>query len=297
MFDEISLPIALTYGTLALTILSLWFPIKTIKPLGVSWVTLLLMAGALALGFHYQFLLLNALFALLAFLVLCLAFRFAAPGSFVRVILWVAIIALALGFILHMVPWFRNPFAFVKTQFSADSLHYSLYLNFDKAWVGICILAFCHERIISKSAWGNTFKHVVIALPFVVGGLLGLSYYLGYVKYDLKFSPLFIIWALNNLVIVCVAEEALFRGFIQKNMAHYFGKAKSGKWVALLLTATGFGALHYAGGQEYMLLSGLAALGYGGVYMMNNRIEASILLHFLVNLVHIVFFSYPALIR
>ena len=36
-------------------------------------------------------------------------------------------------------------------------------------------------------------------------------------------------------------------------------------------------------------------LGYGWVYLRTERIEASILTHFLLNCIHFVFFTYPAL--
>ena len=38
-----------------------------------------------------------------------------------------------------------------------------------------------------------------------------------------------------------------------------------------------------------------AERGYGAVYLRTGRIEASILVHFMLNVVHIFFFSYPAL--
>jgi membrane protease YdiL (CAAX protease family) len=44
-----------------------------------------------------------------------------------------------------------------------------------------------------------------------------------------------------------------------------------------------------------VILSTIAGVGYGWVFGRTNRIEASILTHFLVNTAHIVGFTYPAL--
>jgi len=45
------------------------------------------------------------------------------------------------------------------------------------------------------------------------------------------------------------------------------------------------------------VLSTVAGLGYGWVYQRTGRIEASILTHFALNLVHFLLFTYPALQR
>ncbi len=65
---------------------------------------------------------------------------------------------------------------------------------------------------------------------------------------------------------------------------------------ALLICAILFGLAHAGGGVWYVLLATVAGLGYGLVYHRTQRIELSILLHFALNSIHILFFSYPALI-
>lgn len=44
-----------------------------------------------------------------------------------------------------------------------------------------------------------------------------------------------------------------------------------------------------------MLLAFVAGMGYGWIYYRAKRIEASILTHFTLNFLHILFFTYPAL--
>jgi hypothetical protein len=65
--------------------------------------------------------------------------------------------------------------------------------------------------------------------------------------------------------------------------------------VGLAVAGAVFGLAHYAGGIQYVLLATIAGIGYGWIYWRTNRIEASILTHFLVNTTHIVVFTYPAL--
>ena len=51
----------------------------------------------------------------------------------------------------------------------------------------------------------------------------------------------------------------------------------------LILAAIIFGAAHYANGVWSVVLATIAGIGYGWVFWRTNRIEASILTHFLVN--------------
>ncbi len=44
-----------------------------------------------------------------------------------------------------------------------------------------------------------------------------------------------------------------------------------------------------------IVLATIAGVGYGWMFWRTNRIEASILAHFLVNTTHILCFTYPAL--
>src|SRR5437868_3760189 len=102
-------------------------------------------------------------------------------------------------------------------------------------------------------------------------------------------------WAITNLLFVCMAEEAFFRGFIQKNLALMMKKIRYGDYLALLIASFLFGLAHYAGGTKYAILATVAGMGYGWVYLTAKRIEGSILTHFGLNLTHFLFFTYPAL--
>ncbi len=61
----------------------------------------------------------------------------------------------------------------------------------------------------------------------------------------------------------------------------------------LLVAAVAFGAAHVAGGTAYVLLATLAGISYGAAYHLTGRVEASILVHFTLNVAHLVLFTYP----
>ena len=123
-----------------------------------------------------------------------------------------------------------------------------------------------------------------------------LSLWLGYVNWQPKWTPLFIIWAWGNLFFTCIAEEAFFRGFIQKNLMRVLSNITGGTALALLISSVLFGLAHLAGGVYYVILSIVAGIGYGWAYHRTQRIEAAILTHFTLNSLHFLFFTNPVLI-
>ncbi len=101
-------------------------------------------------------------------------------------------------------------------------------------------------------------------------------------------------WVPANLLVTCVAEETFFRGILQRHLAGALrGRIPYGALVALLVAAAAFGTAHIAGGSAYAMLATVAAAGYGAAYQITQLVEASILVHFTLNLVHLTLFTYP----
>eukprot|EP01037_Dinobryon_pediforme_P011209 gene11209-11291_t len=71
--------------------------------------------------------------------------------------------------------------------------------------------------------------------------------YIGYVKFDMKFPPQTYVFALNNLILVCIAEEAFFRGYIQKYLTSFCTRYQFSKLLALAIASILFGFRHLAG--------------------------------------------------
>ncbi|MGE6108054.1 CPBP family intramembrane glutamic endopeptidase [Aeromonas sobria] len=96
------------------------------------------------------------------------------------------------------------------------------------------------------------------------------------------------LFAFNNLLFTCVAEEALFRGLIQQGIA-----ARSRVWLGVLVASLLFGAAHLAGGPLLMLFAALAGACYGLAFQLSGRLAVAIVLHFLFNFAHLALFTYP----
>ena len=205
------------------------------------------------------------------------------------------ILNLALVLALHGWPGFHNPVLVADIRFSADAPAVTHYANFDKAAVGLILLAFLCKRAGDLSDWK---KVLLTALPLALFGsvlVLGIAMASGFVKPDLKLPDYTPIFLLANLLFTCVAEETFFRGFLQERMLQVLDGFRFAAPTAIAVSALLFGAAHIGGGLTYAMLATVAGLVYAYAYHATRRVEVAIIVHFLVNAVHFVGFTYPHL--
>lgn len=280
----------LSYGFLYLSVILLWVPDCRKIPV---WGFALLTSIVLGLISHQL-----DMIAIIPIILLALAAYYSQAERMhilVRVIAGIFVLILSIGLAAHQLPGFHNLNVLDHVYISNNAIPFTLYLNFDKTVVGIFILGFGYQLISTRKEWLQLFKQVAVKAPIVILVVIVAAFILGYVRFDPKIPDSIFIWAITNLLFVCMAEEAFFRGFIQKNLSLMMKKIRYGNYVALLIAAILFGLVHYAGGAKYMILATVAGMGYGWVYLTTKRIEGSILTHFGSNLIHFLFFTYPAL--
>jgi membrane protease YdiL (CAAX protease family) len=149
----------------------------------------------------------------------------------------------------------------------------------------------------TRAEWKQVFVSTGIYGSICIAILMGAAIALGHVKFNPKFPSQTFVFLLNNLMLVCMAEEAFFRGYIQKNLTDLCERHRISKMFALVVASIIFGLRHYESGIPMIILSTIAGLFYGAAYMRNNRIEAAILVHFGLNAAHFFIFSYPSFAR
>ena len=195
------------------------------------------------------------------------------------VLLW------ALALTLHLVPGFANLKVLDRVQAGPASVPFTLYLNLDKPLIFFGLLL----------AWpallgpGGTMRWRPLALLMLpLAALLITAWLLGALKPEVGLPHWWWLFAFNNLLFTCVAEEALFRGLIQQGVA-----SRSKPWLGLLVASLLFGTAHLAGGPLLVLFAALAGVCYGLAFQLSGRLSVAILLHFLFNFAHLALFTYP----
>jgi membrane protease YdiL (CAAX protease family) len=198
-----------------------------------------------------------------------------------------------LGF--HLAPGFENIPVLQQVVLKQDAAPFSLWLNFDKTAAGVLVAGFCYRRRreralqIRRSLLSTILMACVIAACLLVPATI-----CAYVRWNPSWNPLFLVWAPINLFLVCMSEEAFFRGFLQAEVVPEL-PAGAGPIIGVVLSGTLFGLAHIAGGWTYVTLAAAAGIGYATVFQFTRRLEYSILAHWMTNSIHFVLFTYPAL--
>ncbi len=206
--------------------------------------------------------------------------------------------AISLGLSSHLLPGFHNWQLASNLVLSSEALPYSLWLNFDKPFMGFFALAYSIPLIQSRIQ----LKEVsILSVPLTLLGIamIGvIATYGGIVAWDPKVPGITPIWMIANLFLVTIPEEAFFRGFLQEEIFRWLGSGGARAQIgSVLLTSFFFTLLHvyWISSIPFLAFVFIASLIYGGIYQYTKAIESSIFCHFALNLVHFLFFTYPAL--
>lgn len=233
---------------------------------------------------------------------LALAYRRAAAGTgrgaaLLRAGCFAAYFLSALAIALVLLPGFPRTTLVADTHLTPGAAPFNLGLGFAKIVGGIFILGIINPGAISRAGLGATLARA--APVFLVTAVVVMTFTLavGYVRFEPKWTTLFLPWAVANLFFTCVSEEAFFRGFVQHELARFGSNRRVAAGVALVVAAVLFGLAHFSGGWLYVLAASLAGLGYGWAYLRTRRIEASMGVHFALNATHFLLCTYPYALR
>lgn len=248
----------------------------------LCWASALIcVAFALAFGRLSAF----ALLYLSAGMGLAFYIRVVKPSRAIGAIGWTVIILWALALATHIVPGFENLKVLNSEISKTQSAPFTLYLNLDKPAVFFALLV-ALPNLFGKP---RHFQRISVGIIYAaLSSLLFLAAFLGEVHFRVGLPQWWLLFAVNNLLFTCVAEESFFRAFLQQKLIGRLG-AVQGLVVASVL----FGLAHLAGGWTLVIFATLAGAGYGLTFCLTGRLWAAVLMHFTFNFTHLAFFTYP----
>jgi len=245
---------------------------------------------ALLVNYFYGFIDLYGLLSAYVYLVCCYCFRFN-DKSKINIFLGLLLFILTISFFLHLAPGFINPVVIDKVNVSHNAIEFSQYFNIDKAVVAYSLLSFLIARPKPLTYQNYLVSICLLSISFAIGFLLALVG--GIVAVDVKIPEYILIWVLVNLFITTYAEEAFFRGFVQKVIFDIIGKWKFGNAATISLSGLLFGLAHFPAGVLYVLIATLLGSVYALIYLRTRNILVPIIAHFAFNLIHFTMFTYP----
>lgn len=202
-------------------------------------------------------------------------------------------ILLALALALHWWPGFYNARMIDNERLTENAMPFSMNLNLDKPLIGFWLLLVC-PWIVAPHSLTQTLKASALAISLTALATLGGAWLLGIVEWSPKWPEQSWLWINNNLLLVTLVEEALFRGYLQGGLSRRFQHLAYGELLALLIASLLFGLAHWGAGWEWVCLASLAGAGYGLAYRFGG-LAAAIATHFGLNLLHFALFTYPML--
>lgn len=205
---------------------------------------------------------------------------FSLPGEIILVVS-------AFALMLHTIPGFNNQLIESGVRAGPQSAPFTFYYNLDKALVPFILLA-CLPTLLKRPskppANGLWWLVLLMSMPL----LLLLATFAGGLKVEPHLPEWLGSFMLANLFFVSLAEEALFRGYIQQRLSQLLGDKR-----ALFIAALLFGSVHFSGGLLLVFFATLAGMIYGLAWLWSGRLWVSTLVHFSFNLLHLLFFTYP----
>ncbi|KVG03699.1 CPBP family intramembrane glutamic endopeptidase [Burkholderia vietnamiensis] len=211
----------------------------------------------------------------------------------VRIAAHLVFAALAIALSLHLIPGFHNPRVIAPTRFTPDAVPFTMYLNFDKPLVGLWLL-WTLPWVAPEVPLRRALRVGAMAAVGTAAACLAGALAFGMVGWAPKWPASGWLWLVNNVLLATLAEEALFRGYVQGGLTRALGRFRWGPWAALAVGALLFGAAHAAGGWPWIVLGTLAGVGYGLAWRRGGLVAAA-LAHAGLNAIHFGLFTYPML--
>ena len=283
----------LTFILLGLSICSVWAPNIPFASIPL-WVPLYI--GAIISGLSTGYLTWPAVPSLAMLSAIAWASQHQS-NTVLRTILVTIAAILALIMALHYLPGFANPIIVDGVRITSRAAPYTLYANFDKGAAGLILLVFFSRRVRTFDDLRVIIKPTLAATVATVVVVLGVALVVGYVRPEPKFPYFTLAFLAINLLFVCVAEEAMFRGLIQERLIVAVTDRRYLVWLPVVVSTVLFAVAHASGGPRVLLFAGMAGLGYSIIYNYTRKIESAIFVHFVVNAVHFFGFTYPFILR
>ncbi|EAB2297562.1 CPBP family intramembrane metalloprotease [Salmonella enterica] len=153
---------------------------------------------------------------------------------------------------LHIIPGFHSLRVLDGIRMGTESTPFTMYYNFDKALVPF-VLLICLKSLFTTDTRPHTKPWYWLMLVVAVLVLLMVAVAVGGLKIERHHPEWLFQFVLAHIFFVSLAEEALFRGYLQQRLSSVMPPVLARIIASLLL-----GGLHYAGGGLMVIFATLA---------------------------------------
>lgn len=191
---------------------------------------------------------------------------------------------------------FDYPVVFCLAGESDGAAGYVFDANFAKALCGFVLLYLLWPTLRQGEFVGRARYAFLVAL-FTPALIITVAVPVLGLQLQPKAIEQMLLFALGNLLIVCIAEEAFLRFLFQQPLRNLLANVTVNRWVQELIplvVVTGvFVAIHSGLSGAAIWIYGFAGFLYGLSYTLSKNIAYPIAIHFFVNQIHFSFLTYP----
>jgi uncharacterized protein len=223
-------------------------------------------------------------------------FRKEELSRWIKAGLFLLLVPLAFRVATYEPEGFAYPLLYSLAGDVSEPARYELSIDFGKGIAGFILLYLLWPKLRANEFVASRLPSVLLLLlaPALIIGvaipLLGLHFQPKAIEQIVQF-------AVVNLLVTCVAEEVFMRFLFQQNLRTAVASLTANRalqeCVPLLLVTAIFVAIHSGISGAAIWLYVLAGFLYGLSYTLSKNILYPITVHFLVNLVHFSFLTYP----
>jgi membrane protease YdiL (CAAX protease family) len=161
-------------------------------------------------------------------------------------------------------------------------------LNYGKAFMGFLLLS---QTVTTLP--GRQLPKAILPAIYVSVALAIISLILKTPPIEWTFSLSFFSWAFVTLIFCLTAEEALLRGFLQKELFHWVGGGLKGhiSSIAVLSLLYPLFHLHWVGDLSLLAPILLTGIALASLYQYYENVETCIFCHFFIRSIGFIAFG------
>lgn len=278
----------ITYGLLLFSVASIW----ALKVRKITYTTSALTVLCAYIGGSINS---EALLVIITYFMACLLFFRAPISNWAKAVLWLIIFCLSTFMMQGMFFGFKDWKILVDETTSATAAPYTLSLDMAAAFTGLGLLLFGFKNIRTKKTF---FESLAKSAPTMVVCLMVLmisALTVGIVEFEPKVPNFLLTWMLINLFVFSVSQEMVFRYFLLGSLLNIMEGFKFSGIIAMVVSSAIYLTYLMPLTLGYAISAFIASMFFSYVFVKTRKVEMSIILHFMVNLMHILLFTYPML--
>lgn len=278
----------ITYGLLLFSIASIWL-FKERKITYVS-VAISLICGYLGGSINTE-----ASLVVIVYFLACLLFFRCDVSNWAKTVLWLIIFCLSTFMMQGIFLGFKDWKILINETISADAAPYTLNLDIAAAFTGLGLLLFGFKNISSKRVFIDALTKSAPAMILCLVIIMLSALTVGIVQFEPKVPNFLLTWMLINLFVYSVSQEMVFRYFLLGSLLDILEGYRFAGLFGMLVCSAIYLTYLMPLTLGYAVAAFIASMFFSFVFVKTRKIEMSIILHFLLNLMHILLFTYPML--